>query len=437
MKQQKEIDDYTCYTSDSSAEKKFELVLKCCFNSPALTSLIIADPVRYHCDRTSLFSIFATKSCQSLRKLDVHCWKITSDRVHHLEAFANIIASHSQLTEICFRLGTDLEVAASSLSSLYSSLISFVQRIEFSKLSLHEQLPYSLHLRHLIDTFLKTPCSQPQEVHLYLSPPDYTLSKASHTDLSISDNGNLIPSGALEYKSLFVHKFCRVSEDFCEWLCSHQPLALRTFHFDADLVNVGENGQLVPPETAFPVQALCDNASFQTQELLLPIFQGFPFCDYQNLLRHQQLTNLSLVIKLPGGILQSVEPEPWNINDITNILSLRSETLTEFTITWNDNRYHSAAVFVESSDDIERFGDVLFSLQNCELFSLCIPVTWKANDVVHIDRLYNCWLRHRCRKLKLFEMGDFEYDFALSDDLPRKLDKMGLAIRSHSSIEWF
>ena len=437
LKQEKEINDYTCFASDSSAEKKFELVLKRCFNSPALTSLIIADPVRYHCDRTSLFSIFVTKPCQSLRKLDVHCWNNTSDRIHHLEAFANIIASHSQLTEICFRLDTDLEVAASSLSSLYSSLISFVQRIEFSKLSLHEQPPYSSHLRRLIDTFLKTPCSQPQEVHLYLSPPDYRLSTASHTDLSISDNGNLIPSGALEYKSLFIHKFRRVSEDFCERLCSHQPLALRAFHFDADLVNGGENGQLVPSEMAFPVQALCDNASFLTQELLLPIFQGFPFHDYQNLLRHQQLTNLSLVIKLPGEILQSVEPEPWNINDITNILSLRSETLTELTITWNDNMYHSAAVSVESSDDIERFGDVLFSLRNCELFSLCIPVTWKANDVVHIDRLYNSWLRHGCRKLKLFQMGDFEYDFVLSDDLARKMDKMGLAILSHSSIEWF
>ena len=439
LKREKEIDDYTYYASDSSAEKNFELVLKCCFNSPALTSLLIADPVRYHCDRTALFSILTTKPCQSLRKLDVHCWNNSSEsdtrRIHHLEAFANIIASHSQLTEICFRLGTDLEIAASSLSSLYSSLISFVQRLEFSKLSLHEQPPYSSHLRCLIDTFLKTPCSQPQEVHLYLSPPDY--SKASHTDLSISDNGNLIPSGALEYKSLFVHKFCRVSEEFCEWLCSHQPLALRAFHFDADLVNVGENGQLVPPETAFPVQALCDNALFQTQELLLPIFEAFPFHDYQNLLRRQQLTNLSLVIKLPGEIQQSVESEPWNINDITNILSLQAETLTKFTITWNDDMYHRAAVSIESSDDIEHFGDILFSLQNCEIFSLCIPVMWKANDVVHINSLYNCWSKHGCRKLKSFQMGDFEDDFVLSDDLARKLDKMGLAIWSHSSIEWF
>ena len=434
LKQEKEIDDNIYYASDTSTEKKYELVLKCCFNSPALTSLIIADPVRYHCDRTALFSVFATKPCQSLGKLDVHCWNssIESDTrsIHHLEAIANIIASHSQLTEICFRLGTDLEVAASSLSSLYSSLIGFVQRIEFSKLSLYEQPPYSSHLRRLIDTFLKTPCSQPQEVHLYLSPPDYRLSKASHTDLSISDNGNSIPSGALEYKSLFIHKFRRVSEDFCEWLCSHQPLALRTFYFDANLVNVGENGQLVPSEMAFPVQALCDNASFQTQELFLPIFQGFPFRDYQNLLRHQQLTNLSLVIKLPGGILQSVEPEPWNINDITNILrlSLRSETLTEFTITWNNDMYHTAAISVKSSDDIERFGDVLFSLQNCELFSLCIPVTWKIEDVVHIDSLYKTWQKHGCKKLKSFRMGEFEYGLVLTDELARKLDKMGLTI---------
>jgi hypothetical protein len=432
LKEEKEIDDYAYYASDSTAEKHFELVLKCCFNSPALTSLLITDPVRYHCDRTALFSILATKPCQSLRKLDVHCWKNSSDslRIQHLEAFANIIASHNQLTEICFRIGSDLEVPASSLSSLYTSLISFVQRLEFSKLSLYEQLPYSSHLRHLVDTFLRTPCSQPQEFHLYLSLPEY--SKASPIDLPVSDNGNLIPSGALEYKSLFIHERCRVPVDFCEWLCSHQPLALRAFHFNADLVNIGEYGRLVPPEMAFPVQVLCDNALFQTRELLLPAFKHFPFdSNYQNLFRRQQLTNLSLVTKLPVGFHQSVESEPWNINDITNILSFQAETLTEFTISWN-NIHHRVAVSVESSEDIERFGDVLFSpVQKCEIFSLCIPVMWKANDVIYIDTLYNSWKKHGCRKLKSFKMGDFEYGFVLTDDLARKLDRMGIVIQCH------
>ncbi len=147
-----------------------------------------------------------------------------------MEAFTNIIASHSQLTDIYFNV--DQEVAASSLSCLYTSLIDFVKRPEFSKLFLNGQLPLSSHLRLLLDAFLKTPCSQPQEIHLY--PFEPACSEASPFNLPVDDNN--VPSGALKYKSLIFHEHSKVTVDFCEWLCSHQPLSLKIFHFDADLV---------------------------------------------------------------------------------------------------------------------------------------------------------------------------------------------------------
>ena len=425
LKSEKAIDDYT-YMSTSG--KYLELVLNCCFNSPALTSLVIADPVRYHSDRTALYSMLATKPCQSLRKLDIHCWKNSSDRIRHLEAYANIISSHSQLTDICLRLDSSLEVPASSLSNLYTSLIGFVQKLEFSSLSLHEKLPYSPHLRHLISAFLTTPCSQPQEIHVYISRPDD--SKAFPIDLPVGNDK--IPSGALEYKSLFVHEHCIVPVDFCEWLCSHQPLVLKVFHFDGDLVNIRESGGWGPSGTAFPLQLLCDNAVFQTKELLLPIVKDIPLLNYQKLLYRQQLISLSL--SNPEQFQQSLESNPWNINDITNILSLRADMLTEFSILWNNKYKHyrtNGIVCIESSDDIEHFGDTLFSLQNCETLSLSIPVIWKAKDVVYIDSLYKSWLKHGCRKLKSFKMGDFEYGFVLTDELARKLHKMGLIIQNH------
>ena len=425
FRQKKDIDDYTY---ESTTGKDLELVLNCCFSSPVLSSLVIADLIRYDCDRTALFSTLATNPCLSLKTLDIHCCRDTGDEICHLEAFANIIASHNLLTEICIRLHSDLKVVATSLSCLYTSLINFVQRQEFSKLSLHGQVPFSSHLRLLLDTFLKTPCSQLQEIHLYPSNP--ACSNASPIHLP-ADN-NKIPSGALEYKSLFVHEHCKVTVDFYEWLCSHQPLALKVFHFDADLVNIGEYGQLVPSETPFHIQRLCDNALFQTQGLLLPIFNDLPSHALQNLLCRLQLTNLSLT---PTKHFQGEqEPQPCSINDITSILSLQRETLIELTMPMDHYRCY---VSFESLADIERFGDALFSLRNCEIFSLCIPVVWKTDDAICVDSLYNSWLKHGCRKLKSLQLGSFKNGFVLTDELARKLDKMGLVIhyvppRSHS-----
>ena len=77
---------------------------------------------------------------------------------------------------------------------------------------------------------------------------------------------------------------------------------------------------------------------------------------------------------------------------------------------------------------MERFGDALFSLRNFEIFSLHIAITWKKEDISHIDRLYDSWLKHGCKKSKSFQMGMFEKKFSLTDELTIKLEKMRLVI---------
>ena len=184
---------------------------------------------------------------------------------------------------------------------------------------------------------------------------------------------------------------------------------------------------LLPP-LYFPMQTLCGNSLFQAQELLLPIFHDLPSPVFQNLLSRQQLTKLSLMPNQPSEEFWEDEgPKPCNISSITSILSLQVETLTELTISMKNYCY--CCVSVDSSAEVERFGDALFLLRNYEKFSLCIPVLWKIEDVVHIDSLYKTWQKHGCKKLKSFRMGKFEYGFVLTDELARKLDKMGLVIQ--------
>ena len=71
---------------------------------------------------------------------------------------------------------------------------------------------------------------------------------------------------------------------------------------------------------------------------------------------------------------------------------------------------------------------LFFSLRNFKIFSLYIAITWRKEDTSHIDRLYNRWLKHGRKKLKSFQMGNFEYQFSLTDELAAKLDKMGLVV---------
>ncbi len=115
-----------------------------------------------------------------------------------------------------------------------------------------------------------------------------------------------------------------------------------------------------PMQFSFPMQFLCDNALFQTQELLLPIF---PSHVLENLLQHQKLTKLSLKQPFHSQIAQ--ESKPCNISAIMSILSLQIETLTELTI---PSSYHNSYVSVESSADMEHFGDTLLSIKKLRNF---------------------------------------------------------------------
>ena len=425
FRQRKDIDDYV-YMAYQPKEA-LEVVLSCCFSSPLLSSLEILDPVLDDTASKALSSTLATKPCPSLKKLDIFCWVRYSGKVLCLEALAKIITSHRQLTEICVQIDIGAKVDANSFSCLYTSLIGFVQRQEFSKLTLKRLVPMSLQLKLLLDAFLKTPCSQPQDFHLQSIRPVYN--EATTTHVPVGDSK--VPSGALEYKSLFLDQHSSITVDFCNWLFSHEPFILKAFHFDASIMKFGEYSGLVPSETAFPIHFLSDNALFQTRELSLPIFDDFPNQALKNLLHRQQLTRLSLRPTKPPvdnqflliGRLEEV-PKPCNINAITEILSCQTEQLIELTV----SREYFNYVSIEPSADMERFGNALFSLRNFETFSLCIAILWKKEDISHIDRLYNSWLKHGCKKMKSFQMGKFEYQFSLSDELATKLDKMGLVI---------
>ena len=157
-RQEKDFDHYI--NTGSEFKEAMEQVCTCCFSSPVLSSLVIVDP--YRGTSSALYSTLAANPSPSLKMLDIHY----SGETQCLEVLANIIASHSQLGEIRLHLDTGLQVAASFFSCLYSSLIGFVQKQEFSKLTLHGLVHLSSQLPLLLDAFLMTPCSQPQQINL-------------------------------------------------------------------------------------------------------------------------------------------------------------------------------------------------------------------------------------------------------------------------------
>ena len=432
FRQAKDIDGYV--DRGDCSKEALELVLSCCFSSPVLSSLDILDPVLDDTSSKVLSSTLATMPCPSLKKLDMFFWVCYSGEVRCLEALAKIIASHGQLTEISVRVDEGAKVNPSAFSYLYASLIGFVQRQEFSKLTLKGQVPMSLQLKLLLDAFLKTPCGQPQDFHLkYLKPARNEPASTTH-NMNVPVGDRRVPIGALEYKSLLLYEYCNITVDFCNWLFSHEPLVLKAFNFDASIGNLGEYGRFEPSETALPVHLLSENALFQTQELSLPIFDNFPNQALQHLFQRQQLTRLTLRPTEPPvkDIFNRREevPKPCNIDAITEILSYQKEQLVELTI----YRQYFEYVSIEPSTDMERFGDALFSLNNFKVFSFQISVVWKQDDTSYLDTLYNSWLKHGRKKLKSFQMGKFEYRFSMTDELARKLDEMGLVITTPSRV---
>ena len=452
FREAKDLDEYLPIGNQS--KEILTVVMNCCFSSPVLTSLIIFDPVLDNTASLALSSTIATKPCPSLKVLDVHCWVRYRGEIHCLEALADIVFSHDQLTEISVNLGDSATIAASSLSRFYTSLIDFVQRPEFSKLTLKGQVPMASQLRHLVDTFLKTPCSQPQHLHLHSIEPVRkksnpillaagvnslvhvpTFSGAfEHESLSVNESTPTVhlqvgdykvPTGALEYKSLTIDEHSKITEDFCEWLFSHQPFAVKSFNFDATIVSIAEYGRVVPSESVFPVQLLSDNTSIQLRELSLPIFDRLSNAALHSFLYHQELTKLSLRPMLRF--------KSCDINAITDILSHQKECLTELSISEKYHEYNS----IDSTADMERFANALFSLRNFETFSLRISITWGKEDTSYIDKLYNCWQKHGCKKMKSFHMGTFEYGFSPTDELSRKMDEMGLVITTLQPLKYY
>ena len=431
FQQAKDLDDYL-RVGDQSKEI-LTVVMNCCFSSPVLTSLVISDPGLDNTASLALSSTIVTKPCPSLKVLDIHCSECGADIVETpcLRELDHIVCSHHQLTEISVWLDPSAFIDAISLSFFYTSLIGFVQRPEFSKLTLEGQVLRCVasQLWHLVDAFLKTPCSHPQ--HLQLQHIELVRHKSKYrfsppvSDYELTPYGGAfqykpfckVPSGALEYKSLTIDEHSQVTDDFCEWLFSHQPLVLKSFVFDATIMSVIEYyGDLTVSESGFPIHLLSDNASLQLKELSLPMFDHLSSAALHSLLRDQKLTKLAL-----GPVFRL---ESCDINAITDILSYQKEYLTELSISKQFFDYDS----IDSSADMERFGNTLFSLRNFETFSLCISITWRKEDTNYIDKLYNCWQKQGCKKMKAFHMGTFEYGFSLTDELARKMDEMGLVI---------
>ena len=185
-----------------------------------LSSLDILDPPSGCTSSEALSSTLATKPCPSLKRLDI------SFCIQYMETVAEIIASHGQLTEICVRVNEGATVNPSDFSYLYASLIGFVQRQGFSKLTLEGQVPMTLQLKLLLDAFLKTPCSQPQDLQLKRLNPARNEPSTTHI-MNVPVGDRRVPSGALEYKSLLFYEYCNITVDFCNWLFSHEPLVLK------------------------------------------------------------------------------------------------------------------------------------------------------------------------------------------------------------------
>ena len=417
----KDLDyDYTMVGIKHGYED-MEVVLAACFSSPLLTSVYIEGVHEEHLGSV-LASTLSSSPCPSLTALKVLHGR--GDAKSCFEALATIIASHSNLSELSLYMNTGLTVSVSTFSYLYALLINFVQKQEFSKLIIGGLVPGGNMLQSLLEAFLNAPCSHPQEVCLQHIEQDHNVATSTNLPVSVSLIDTLSPSGALEYKSLFVDKYSILTVEFCEWLFSHQPLVLKAFHFNALLVTGTVKFprwyELIPSEAAAPIHLLSDNASFCTQDLSLLLVGGLPNKSLQSVLHGKPLRKLSLAQKVQ---VQSYDmysiPSLCNIGDVADILSLKLETLTELTISL-------PTVSIGSSADVERFGDTTFSLSNYEEFSLNVSVFWRKGESKYIKLLYSKWLKYGRKKMKSFQMG--VYDFDLTDEIHRMLDEMGLVI---------
>ena len=395
-----------------------ETVLMSCFHSPLLKSVEIFGVYEESLGPV-LASTLASKPCPSINSLKISHGK--GDAKSSFEALAVIIASHDNLSELTLDLGTGLTSTATAFSHLNASLINFIQNKEYFKLTIGGIFPSDSQLQSLLDVFLKMPCSHSQQ--LCLEGIQQSRNEEVSTNLPVNKSPiDKAPSGALEYKSLFVDKRSMFTVDFCEWLFSHQPLVVKAFHFNA-LLATGKplpyrSYDLISSGQAAPIHLLSDNASFHAQDLSLPLVSGLPKEGLQNVLHRKSLRKLSLTQQVCHFCDYLCD-----IGDIADILSLKLETLTDLTIIM-------PVVSLRSSTHVERFGDAVFSLPNCEEFSLSVSVYWRDEDSKYIEVLYKKWLKHGCKKMKLFHMG-VNHGISLTDEISRMKDEMELKTSDH------
>lgn len=402
-----------------------ETVLTSCFRSPLLKSVEIFG-VYEESFGPVLASTLASKPCPSINSLKISHGK--GDAKSSFEALATIIASHDNLSELTLDLGTELTSTATSFSHLNASLINFIQNKEYFKLTIGGIFPSDSQLRSLLDVFLKMPCSHSQQLCLEGVQQSHNEEVSTNINLPVNESPiDKAPSGALEYKSLFVDKRSMFTVDFCEWLFSHQPLVVKAFHFNA-LLATGKplpyrSYDLISSGQAAPIHLLFDNALFRTQDLSLPLVSGLPNEGLQSVLHHKSLRKLSLTQQV-----RHFCDYLCDIGDIADILSLKLETLTDLTIIM-------PVISLGSSTHVERFGDAVFSLPNCEEFSLSVSVYWRNEDSKYIEVLYKKWLKHGCKKMKLFHMGVLSRGISLTDEISRMKDEMELKTSDHHYYE--
>ena len=161
---------------------------------------------------------------------------------------------------------------------------------------------------------------------------------------------------------------------------------------------------------------LPDNSSFHTRELSLTLFNTFEDQVLRSILDQQQLKKLSLA--------RHSHDVQCHIGNIATILALQLETLTDLTISPS----MGLCVTIETTADMECFGDAVFSTRNYKDLSLSIPVLWRKEYSNYIEVLYKNWLKHGCKKIKIFLMGRF-YAFDLTDEISVMLDRMGVNIQ--------
>ena len=264
-------------------------------------------------------------------------------------------------------------------SRFITGIINLLQRPDFKHLSLKHTTFSIKVLKTLITTFLTTPCSQAQSVILFTS----ITGSASELEHNL-----YIPQSAQEFKSLEILTHTN-SATINPWLLSLQPLKLKSlcissFHSNRQMLALAAN------HTSLHVSHLHLNLTeFSTEH-------------FHTLLENASLKELQLV---PNGAV--------GLSDITHGLVKIGEKETLETLTVNSFTPYSPNNMVgyvkpSSRDEIEQFGETLFSLPHLNRFSLELSIEFdQSSDMTDFfETMYKSWERTSKRlRLKKFVLN--------------------------------